>query len=164
MVKEGKKEMNHWVLQERGLFKKNYYSCATSKGHLIVANWFTITYWLLLGCHVKEAKPSSLQKVTVCLGLWINDRSGTISAAYVREESGTEGLAGPNASVRQQSVLPVSLTSVCCVHPLTRRQWPRHWPGEWVCSGAEIHAFHLTYSIRSHSGSKHSLKALCDTV
>lgn len=54
MGKEGKKEMNHWVLQERGLFKKNYYSYATS----IIAKWFTITYWLLLGCHSKKLSPS----------------------------------------------------------------------------------------------------------
>lgn len=72
--------MNHWVLQERGLLK-NYYSYATSKGHLIVAKWFTITYWLLLGCYVREAKYCSLLKVAVCLGLWINDRSGAILAA-----------------------------------------------------------------------------------
>lgn len=73
--------MNHWVLQERGLLKKNYYSYATSKGHLIVAKRFTITYWLLLGCYVTEATSCSRLKVVMRLGLGINDRSGAILAA-----------------------------------------------------------------------------------
>lgn len=152
--------MNHWVLQERGLLK-NYYSYATSKGHLIVAKQFTITYWLLLGCYVTEATSCyvteamscSRLKVTVHLGLWINDRSGAILAAScVREESGAGGAAGPNTNVGQWRVEP----SHCHSHqsvlfpPPHSREHPGHpisHQGNRSVAGVVIHAFLVIRSL-----------------
>lgn len=76
MGKEGKKEMNHGsfkrgdFLKIKLLFLCNINSCKMVYNHLLAAP----------GVSFKEAKSFSLRKVTVCVGLWINDRSGAICA------------------------------------------------------------------------------------
>lgn len=81
MGKEGKKEMNHWVLQERGLLKNIYILFLCNIKRVLTSCKMVYSHLLTVpGVPFKEAKSFSLQKVIVCLGLWINDRSGTICA------------------------------------------------------------------------------------
>lgn len=54
-----KKYRKKWITGPSREGNSFYYSYVTSKGHLIVAKWFAITYWLLAGCCVGKSKASS---------------------------------------------------------------------------------------------------------